>query len=94
MADYPEDTIRAEIAARCHQGISDEDYHALAQQVRAELSAEPPIEPMSDLQVAVRKAGGFLSTDGRREWEAYRLASLTKVPATRRPSPNDLKGQA
>lgn len=75
MAEYPESTIRAAVAARLHQGMDDEEVDAVEQAVRDELAAEPQVEPMSALQVAIRRAGGWLSTDGRREEEAFRLAT-------------------
>lgn len=78
MADYPESTIRAAIVARLDQGMDEETVDAIGQEVRDELAAEPPVEPMSRLQVAIRRAGGWLSTDGRREEEAFRLATQPK----------------
>lgn len=74
MAEYPESVILSEIAAHVHQGMDDEQIDAVEQRVRAELAAEPPIEAMGTVQLAIREAGGMLSTDGRREYEAFRLA--------------------
>jgi hypothetical protein len=54
MADYPESTIRAVVAARLHQGMDDEEVYAVECKVRDELAAEPPVAPMSSLQVAIR----------------------------------------
>lgn len=75
MAAYPESTIRASVAARIHLGMDDEEVYVVEQEVRAELAAEPPVEPMPPLRVAIRKAGGWLSSDGHREREEYRLAT-------------------
>jgi hypothetical protein len=80
MASYPESTIRAAVAARLHQGMDEEQVDAVEQEVRAEFAAEPPIEPMAPLRVAARKAGGWLSTDGRRDREAFRLATQGAHP--------------
>lgn len=78
MAEYPESVIRAEVAARLHQGMDDEHVAAVEAAVRDLLAAEPPIAPMSRVQVAIRKAGGWLSTDGLREREAFRLATTSE----------------
>ena len=75
MASYPESTIRAVVAARLDQGMDEETVAAVEAEVRAELAAEPPVKPMGPLRVALRRAGGWLSTDGRREREEYRLAT-------------------
>jgi hypothetical protein len=42
------------------------------------LPPEPePVEPMSPVRVAIRDAGGFLSTDGERERAAYEACRTT-----------------
>lgn len=86
MAEYPESAIRAAVAARLHQGMDDEEVYAVEQEVRAELAAEPPIEPMSKLGVAIVQAGGWSEHHTQRDEEAYRLA-------TQQNSSDDIEGE-
>jgi hypothetical protein len=75
MAEYPESVIQSVIVTRIHQGMDAEQAEAVEARVRAELAAEPPIKPMSELGVALIKAGGWSPRHTRRDEEAYRLAT-------------------
>lgn len=88
-----ERTIQAEVRARIHQGMDHEECAAVAAATRDEFADVPLPTPMSRLQVAIRKAGGWLTTDGWRERESFAMATEEETKCLRTLTPKGRHGR-